>query len=165
MTINVEIAQECNRWDTIGYIDKNLITDITQHVISRYKNLTLIQEIELSILLTNDTKMQSLNKEFRNFNKPTNVLSFKSLGISWQKILEFKTNHNYIYLGDVAFGYEMIERESQHKNIKFIDHFRHLLVHGLLHLIGYEHNSKQDAEAMESLEIEILKYYNIKSPY
>lgn len=165
MNIKIEIATELDNWNSKKKINKKIISDITRNIINRYKNLKTIKEVELSVLLTYDKKMLALNSEFRNVGKPTNVLSFPDLEINWRHLLEFKPDTDYMYLGDIAFGYETVEKESEQKQIDFEDHFKHLLVHAILHLIGYDHVEDEEAEIMEALEIEILSDYNIKSPY
>jgi probable rRNA maturation factor len=165
MDIKIEIATELDNWNSKKEINEKVISDITKNIINRYKNLKTIKEIELSVLLTNDKKMLSLNSEFRDVEKPTNVLSFPDLEINWRHLLELKPDADYMYLGDIAYGFETVKREAEDKQINFEDHFKHLLVHGILHLIGYDHIEDEEAEIMESLEIEILNDYNIKSPY
>lgn len=165
MNIKIEIATELDDWNSRKEINLSLISDITKNIISRYKNLKVVQEIELSVLLTDDKKMLSLNSEFRGVEKATNVLSFQDLEINWRHLLEFKPDADYMYLGDIAFGYETIKKEAEGKQISFEDHFKHLLVHAILHLIGYDHIEDEEAQIMEALEIEILSNYNIKPPY
>lgn len=165
MNVKIEIATELDVWKARKEINQSLISDITKNIINRYENLKVIKEIELSVLLTGDTKMLSLNSEFRGVKKPTNVLSFPDLEINWQQLLEFKPDADYIYLGDIAFGYETIKKEVEVKQISFTDHFKHLLIHSILHLIGYDHIEDEEAQIMETLETEILSEYNIKSPY
>ena len=107
---------------------------------------------ELSILLTNSEKMRELNQNFRSKDKPTNVLSFPSD--------EFD-KENGGFLGDLAFGYEIIQGEKS----DFMSHMTHLTIHGILHLLGFDHETDQDAEKMENCEINILKLFNIPNPY
>lgn len=165
MNIKIEIATEYDDWNSKKEINIDLISDITNNIINRYKNLSVVKEIELSILLTGDKKMLSLNSEFRGVEKATNVLSFQDLEINWRHLLEFKPDADYMYLGDIAFGYETLEKEAIVRRISFEDHFKHLLIHAILHLIGYDHLEEEEAQIMEALEIEILSNYNIKSPY
>lgn len=165
MNINVEIANDCNDWAKYPEINSNLIAFILEKILSRYKNFAQVQEYELSILFTNNNRLQALNKEFRSKESTTNVLSFPDIDIDWRHILEFKVNLNYMYLGDIAFAYQTIEDEAIEKNISFLDHFKHLLVHAILHLLGYDHNSDEEAEAIESLEIKILNALNVLNPY
>lgn len=165
MEIIIEIATEYEKWHAKTAINTDLFYDIVENIMNRYDNLKKVKTFELSVLLTNNAKMQSLNMEFRSANKPTNVLSFQDIDIKWPNILEFKPDDDYLYLGDIAFGYETIEQEADEREINFYDHFKHLLVHSILHLLGYDHNHDEEAEIMEKLEVEILKDYNIASPY
>ena len=107
--------------------------------------------MEVSIVFSSNAEVQSLNKEFRKKNKPTNVLSFPS-----------KENEE---LGDIILAYETILEEAHASDILPLDHTLHLIIHGFLHLIGYDHEKEDDAYHMEQLEIEILKQLNINNPY
>jgi len=111
----------------------------------------VVGQDEFSLLLTNDTRIQQLNNDFRGKDKPTNVLSFP--------------NDEGDYLGDIAISIETIEIEALQQEKEFYHHFTHMLVHGLLHLKGYDHDSEQDAEEMETLEIKILADTGIENPY
>lgn len=165
MNIIVEIAKELDEWDNYPEIDELLFSEIASMVLSRYQNFSVVKEFELSILLAGNKQMQSLNSKFRKKDKATNVLSFPDVEIDWRKIVEFTPDNDYMYLGDIAFGYEVIALEAKNKLISFQDHFKHLVIHAILHLIGYDHIKDDDAEAMESIEIEILEAISIKSPY
>lgn len=165
MKITVEIAKEADIWQQHDEITSEYFSDIIQKILSRYPNFSRVNDIELSVLLTDNAKMQALNHEFRKKNKPTNVLSFQDLEINWRNIVEFKPDGDYIYLGDIAFGHQIIVEEAKNKAISFEDHFKHLTIHAILHLIGYDHNTEEEAEIMESLETEILEEFGISSPY
>ena len=165
MNIIVEIAKELDEWDNYPEIDEHLFSEIASMILSRYQNFSVVKEFELSILLAGNKQMQSLNGKFRKKDKATNVLSFPDVEIDWRKIVEFIPDNDYMYLGDIAFGYEVIALEAKNKLISFQDHFKHLVIHAILHLIGYDHIKDDDAEAMESIEIEILESISIKSPY
>jgi len=165
MNFTVEIAQDNRHWSEVKKINERLFVEILDRILMRYPNFAKVAELELSVLLTDDSKMKSLNKEFRGNDKATNVLSFPDLKINWRKIVEFPVNMNYMYLGDIAFCYQVILEESNKNSICFLDHFKHLAVHAILHLIGYDHIEESDALEMESIEIEILKSFNIASPY
>ena len=115
------------------------------------------KRFELNILLTSDDRMQSLNAQFRGKDKPTNVLSFES-GLRDEKMQP-------VYLGDLVFGYGIIHAEAAEENKSFIHHFTHLIIHGILHLFGHDHEDNDDAETMESLEIGILQTLDIPNPY
>ncbi len=124
----------------------NDITELQDIVAS-----TLTDE-HLSILLTNDRSIQQLNKDFRDKDKPTNVLSFPA-------------DDEGDYMGDIAVAFETIQREAIEQDKSFTHHFIHMLIHGILHLDGYDHETDEDAEEMETLEIKILADMGIKNPY
>ena len=138
---------------------------ILHDILNRYRNLKEVKKFEVSILLTNDSEMLRLNSTFRGENKATNVLSFPDIQLDFRHLLEFIPNSRYMYLGDIAFGYETICTEAANQDKTFEDHFVHLLVHSVLHLLGYDHQNDQDADVMEDLEIDILKALSIASPY
>ncbi|PCJ29349.1 MAG: rRNA maturation RNase YbeY [Rickettsiales bacterium] len=171
MKINVEIARESQDREQRSFLNEEFIAEITERVLSRYPAFAQSGEFELSILLTDNSKMKSLNKEFREKDKATNVLSFPDEDLDWRnidKINKADKTHldsSEVFLGDVAFGYQIISEEAQEKSISFQDHFTHLLIHAILHLIGYDHIEDEDAKAMETLETELLQSLNIASPY
>ena len=106
---------------------------------------------EVSIILTNDQKIQQLNREYRNLDKPTNVLSFE-LG-------------DDVLLGDIYVSLDTVLREAADENISVEDHAAHMVVHGVLHLQGYDHIKNRDANKMEKMETKILQSLGIKNPY
>jgi probable rRNA maturation factor len=165
MKFTIEIAQDNGEWNLYSEIKPTLFKQILSKVIKNYENFSKIKDIELSILLTNDEKMQQLNQEFRNKNSATNVLSFPDVDINFRRILEFEPNLDYMYLGDIAFSFETIFKEAKEKNLIFLDHFKHLLLHSILHLLGYDHNNDEETEIMQNIEINILQQLSIKSPY
>jgi len=113
---------------------------------------------ELAVVLTDDAGIRTLNHDWRGIDKPTNVLSFPAIalpGVSEQPRA----------LGDIAIAYETTRREAETENKRFDHHLSHLAVHGFLHLIGYDHVSDDDAEAMERLERHILARLGIPDPY
>lgn len=111
----------------------------------------IIKDEECSILLTNDTHIQQLNNDFRTIDKPTNVLSFP--------------NDEGDYLGDIAIAIETISKEAKEQSKDFYHHFIHMVIHGLLHLKGYDHETDSEATEMETLEIKILADMGIENPY
>lgn len=117
-----------------------------------------------SILFTSDTEMRALNHEWRGKDKPTNVLSFPML--SREELLAPDSEDFPEMLGDIVLAHETCAREAAEKDIALADHAAHLIVHGLLHLAGYDHEtSPADADAMEELEIKALALLDIANPY
>ena len=110
-----------------------------------------------SVMLGDDAEMRRLNAQFRNKDKATNVLSFPS-GQPDQ-------GHGPLFLGDIAIGFETVVMEAGRDGKTVRNHLAHLLVHGLLHLIGYDHLVPEEAEEMEALEVEILAMLGIPDPY
>ncbi|MFK7968058.1 MAG: rRNA maturation RNase YbeY [Rickettsiaceae bacterium] len=165
MKFTIEIAQDNNEWDLYSEINPKLFKQILNEVIKNYKNFSKIKNIELSVLLTNNNRIQQLNQEFRNKNSATNVLSFPDVDIDFRQILEFEPNLDYMYLGDVAFAFETIFKEAEKKKIDFLNHFKHLLLHSILHLIGYDHKDDEETEIMQNIEVRILQRLSISSPY
>ena len=125
-----------------------------------------VHTAELSILFTDDAVIQELNKNFRGSDKPTNVLAFPSLEPS--EILSFMNKTDVpkkIVLGDVVLAYQTLMQEAIHQNKSFHDHLIHLVVHGVLHLLGFDHEKDENAAIMELLEIQTLAKFDIRNPY
>lgn len=111
----------------------------------------------VDILFTDDAEMRELNRQWRKLDKPTDVLSFPSDGPD----LASQPKH----LGDIALGYETAVRDAEAMNRPFEAHVSHLLVHGFLHLLGYDHMAPEDSTVMEPLEIKILASLGWPDPY
>lgn len=165
MKYTIAIAQESKKWCLYKEITPELFKVILSKIIENYPNFCKVKNIEISILLTNDQKVKKLNKKFRNRNAKTNVLSFPDLDIDYEHILEFKTDSNYMYLGDIAFSFEKIYQEAKIEKIAFLNHFKHLLVHSILHLLGYNHINDIETKVMQDIEIKVLKNLKVPSPY
>lgn len=125
------------------------------------RNIQVRPFAELSIAFLSDGKVQVLNRDYRGIDKPTNVLSFIIDNVG---TIDNAGDFSPL-LGDIVLAYETVFRESQEKRIKFEDHIAHLLVHGFLHLQGYDHEEASDADAMEALEVLILADLGIADPY
>ncbi len=120
--------------------------------------------LSVSLLLTSDAEVHILNREWRGRDKPTNVLSFPMLARS--DLMALASNGPPEMLGDIALAFETCAREAAEKGMELQHHATHLLVHGLLHLAGHDHDlSPADADAMEALEIKALAILGIADPY
>jgi probable rRNA maturation factor len=120
-----------------------------------------VGEAEIAVMLTDDSGIRTLNSNWRGIDKPTNVLSFPAL----QPTGAGAPSDAPRMLGDIAIAYETTRKEADDEQKPFDHHLSHLAVHGFLHLIGYDHEKDADAEAMESLEQEILAQLGIPDPY
>jgi probable rRNA maturation factor len=149
LPFNFDVSVRAKQWGAY----KAYITDVTPCIID--KILTLLERpisSELSIALVDDKEIQFLNKKFRDKNKATNVLSFPSNGPA-------------PILGEIILSYETLKKEAEELLIPFKHHLIHMLVHGFLHLQGFDHQTDEDAAIMEKLEVRVLLDLNIDNPY
>jgi probable rRNA maturation factor len=110
---------------------------------------------ELAIVLTDDSAIRLLNRDWRGVDAATNVLSFPTAGVAGRGPL----------IGDIVLAYQTIDEEARAEGKPFAHHVAHLAVHGFLHLLGYDHVKDKDAEAMEQMERTILRRLAIPDPY
>lgn len=152
--LSVEISRAGGEWDVAA---EEIVLRVAQTVFEREGKGAAA---ELSVLLADDTFVQSLNRKFRGKDKPTNVLSFPHAPIPTDALYDEPSS-----LGDIALAYETVKVEAKEQRKSFDDHLAHLVVHGVLHLLGYDHIDNSDAEKMETRERELLKQFGIKDPY
>ena len=120
--------------------------------------------VEIAIRLTDDAEVHALNRDFRGKDKPTNVLSFPQVQADLLETLA-NSDDGEILLGDIVLARETCAREAAEKGISLADHATHLIVHGTLHLVGYDHMDDVAAAAMEALEVNALASLGIANPY
>ena len=149
LSIDLRIADP--RWNALGDVDA-LAAHVLGYAASRMKSAG-----EVSILLTDNAEMHALNKQWRGFDKPTDELSFPADGP--------EIPGEPVHLGDIAMGYETAFDDAQSMNRPFDGHVSHLLIHGFLHLLGYDHIEPEDAKVMEPLEATILAGLGWPDPY
>jgi len=124
------------------------------------KEIDFKKKYYLSVLLTNDNGIKKINKKYRKINKSTNVLSFP------QNEKRFVTKKiPKIILGDIVISLEKIIKESGILNKEFSDHLTHMVIHSLLHLLGFNHEKLKDFKIMKKKEIDALSKLSISSPY
>lgn len=150
MTITVDIEIEDEAWTTAEPDTEALVWRAAQAVLDAHEH---IEGQGIVILLTDDETVQTLNRDFRQKDYATNVLSFPSPPNPEGQI------------GDIALAYGVCAREAAEQGKPLAHHLQHLVAHGVLHLLGYDHERDEEAEAMEALETEILAGLDVPDPY
>jgi len=123
------------------------------------------RSVELSLVLGDDALLRQLNRDFRAKDKPTNVLSFPALDPGEAINANAPGRPPIIPIGDVAIAYETTAYEAREQGKTLAAHLSHLVVHGVLHLLGYDHLSKAQATEMETLETAVLARFGLSDPY
>ena len=157
------------RWEeslpNVEVLCNEILQEVFAVIKKQIKNKVIKQASSLSInlMLSNDRTIHKLNLDFRGKNMPTNVLSFANID---SPDFEFDSeNGETVELGDVIIALETLQHEAEIKNISLKNHFSHLWLHGILHLLGYDHIDDEEAEEMENLEILLLQNLGINNPY
>ncbi len=153
MSLAIEIAVECAEWGRLDHLDA-LVAESLQTVLDETGE-RLREGAEVSFLFGDDARIRELNRQFRGKDQPTNVLSFPG-----PEPLE-----SALFLGDIALAFETIAREAQEQGKSLQDHSRHMIVHGFLHLLGYDHEDDAEADEMEAVEIRVLRALGVENPY
>ena len=148
----IDILIDDDNWNSFDY---SYLEDIVLMILKHFDYDDYL--FEVCLYLTDNNKIQELNFEYRGKNSPTNVLSFEG-------DLEFSKD-TPVLLGSIAIAYQYSFDEANASGISFKDHVTHLFIHGMLHLLGYDHIKDDDFEIMKNLEILFLKQLNIKNPY
>jgi probable rRNA maturation factor len=166
----IDIVVKSKKWAEIKNVE-NFIEKTIQKIIPLTDLKKILKKnfiLEISVSLISDLQMKKINWEFRGKNKATNVLSFPALDenlIRQIGLKELVEHHEYLFLGDIIIAFETLKKESLAQKKKFHDHLIHLILHSILHLIGYDHEEEKMAKIMEDLEVKILKKLKIKNPY
>lgn len=159
--LTIDIAIQDPVWETCADIEAHITRAIETAIHqANLPHLAKNRPLELSLVLANDDLVHTLNRTYRNKDKPTNVLTFAALDDD-----VMPDTGGLLSLGDIILAYETIDREAGEQNKPFIEHVTHLCVHGALHLLGYDHIEEDDATEMETLEIRILSLLGIQNPY
>lgn len=152
-------------WQAIA--ERSIASAIKMSAFDRFRNAEA--KFSISVQLSDDDEVQTLNRNFRGKDKPTNVLSFPMLEpAALQHIISDMPAHidgPETMLGDIILAHETCAREAADKAISVADHAAHLIVHGTLHLLGHDHQDDESAAIMEGLEIKALASIGIDNPY
>jgi probable rRNA maturation factor len=151
-TIDLQVA--CTEKSVPTQADFQLWVDTALSALVEDKHTQ--KAFELTIRLADIEESQQLNHQYRNKNKPTNVLSFP---------FEVPDGIELDLLGDLIICCDIVKQEALEQNKDLFNHWAHLVIHGCLHLVGFDHISDEEAEEMESLEISILASIGIENPY
>ena len=156
--VSVSILDKCwvELFNSINIKELSSLFEVTINSSPHSANLQG-KKTTLAIVATDNAHMRQLNRQFRNKTLPTNILSFPDGSI--------EQNHEEYHLGDVFLGYEIIKKEAISQQIPLKNHVMHLIVHGTLHLLGYDHENDHQAKIMERKEAAILDIFNIPDPY
>ncbi len=148
LKVEVEIVYHSNEWNKI----KDLESGILKAVHATFSRVKLEEDrpILVSLAFSDDAEVHRLNKTFRGKDKSTNVLSFPAGQDEWAP------QDGPLSLGDVILAYETVAKEAQEQGLDLQDHIYHLVIHGILHILGFDHEDDEEAEVMEGLEREIL---------
>lgn len=155
MTVQYDVSIAAGEWES---------EEVLRPLIDRVLKATLEQlgfdkiDSELSLVFTDDADIREINEKWRHISEPTNVLSFPALALA-------PGQQPGPILGDIVIARETVQREAEEAHKNFDDHLSHLIVHGLLHLTGYDHQNDDEAEQMEELERKILNSLGISDPY
>ncbi|MBC2884044.1 rRNA maturation RNase YbeY [Ochrobactrum sp. CM-21-5] len=154
-TIQIDILIEAGSWPDETALER-LVRQATE---AAWSNLRLKDaDSELSVVFTDDASIRTLNAEWRGKDKPTNVLSFPAFPVK-------AGAQPGPMLGDIVIARETVEREAKDEGKPLDNHLTHLVIHGFLHLLGYDHETDEEAEEMERREREILHALAIPDPY
>ena len=152
--LEIDISLDCRQWADLSPTAEFLVR---QAITAAWQRCGSDEEAEISVFLTNAARIRTLNRRFRSQDKATNVLSFLAQDSATAGLPRM--------LGDVVLAFETIAREAHEQGKPIADHIRHLCVHGVLHLLGYDHQSDAEANVMELLEAEILATLGVSDPY
>lgn len=121
--------------------------------------------IEIAVRLTSDEEVRILNRQYRAKDKPTNVLSFPMVQPDLLDTVTQNSDDGEVILGDIVLAHGVCAAEAIERNVSVEDHATHLIVHGVLHLLGYDHQGDAEAEAMEEMERAALASLGLHDPY
>ena len=157
--VSVELSLSCKGW-LAACPEIEALAATAAHAAMAGTALPACPSVLVGVILTDDAEQRQLNRTYRGKDAPTNVLSFPIADLAAPM-----PAGSPILLGDVFLAFETVAREAAEQHKKLPDHFRHLVVHGVLHLLGFDHETDADAAIMETREVEILAELGVPPPY
>ncbi len=153
MGLNVDIVVNAPSWEMLADLE-GFASRVVQET-QALARARVSKDCELCICFCDDAEIRNLNAHWRGQDKPTNVLSFPTPGALAKKYL----------LGDIVIAFETVAREAKEQDKTLSDHTAHMIIHGFLHLIGYDHETSDEAEVMEALERRVARALGINDPF
>jgi probable rRNA maturation factor len=155
MKLSLDISVPCALWRRLPQARKMARETIA--ACAAESGIAACAGADVSLCLADDERLRALNSRWRGVDKPTNVLSFPAA--------RSRPPERSPALGDIVLAFETLEREAKVFGAPLADHYRHLVAHGFLHLLGYDHRTDEEAERMETLEKRVLARFGVADPY
>lgn len=168
MDATIEISDNCDAWQKVVCGLEARLRDVVRAALVRtaFAADKIGRPAEISILLSDDAGIRALNRRYRGIDRPTNVLAFPSGDDGFSDIEPFPGSGQPVHaLGDIVLAFETVTAEAADQGKEFGDHMAHLVIHGVLHLLGHDHERDDDAKVMEALEVGTLADLGISNPY
>lgn len=163
MKTNINLIYKDTQAQTYEFTSKTHVRKILKNLCNVLGLFSKTETLEMTVLFTTPEEMRLLNKEFLDKDYPTNILSFPDKDLHYASI----TENDFIgdaELGDIALSMDVLVLEAKESNTSLENHFTHLLVHAILHLVGYDHLLDEDFDIMKDLEIKILNKLGLERP-
>lgn len=168
--IEIDVEIKSKKWLSERGIEKK-IKKICQNIVpltDLNKILTPDFHLEIALSLVSNQQIKKINQQFRQKDKPTDVLSFAQIDenkIRQLGIRKIIGKNKHLFLGDIVISYEYCVKDAIKQNKNFFHHLTHLITHSILHLLGHDHENEEMSRIMEEKEIKILKKLHIENPY
>lgn len=154
LSLDIDVVHDGGDWSTVADAEK-----LVRAAAAALASELVLSGAEACVALSSDAHVAELNASYRGKSSPTNVLSFGAGGVTPDDASQAR------FLGDVVLAQETLQREAAELELPLDHHMQHLVVHGLLHLLGYDHATDEEARAMEGLEVRILARLGVVDPY
>lgn len=162
--MDIDILIDCDAWQS-ALAEVEAMAGESAEAVAEAVALPAGMAAELSIRFSDDAAVRTLNRDWRGIDKATNVLSFVAETPESIRAGRAGMEAPPLWLGDLVLAYETVCREAEAQGKPLAHHLRHLLVHGLLHLFGFDHQEEQEAERMEAMERRVLARFGVPDPY